>query len=214
MAKVLVIGASRGIGLETVRAALRAGHSVRALARSAASIPIQDADLEKVSGNALDSDTIRNALKDVDVVIQTLGVDISPRFIFEGTTLFSQSTRILVDAMKAAGVKRLIAVTGLGAGDSRGHGGLLYDAVVFPLLLKRVYDDKDVQEWIIRSSGLDWTIVRPGLLTNSPATGRYRVLTASKDWRFGTISRADVADFLVRQVDDRALIGATPLLIN
>ena len=124
MTKLLVIGASRGIGLETVKAALRAGHSVRALARSAASIPIQDAGLEKVSGDALDSDTIRNALKDVNVVIQTLGVDMSPRAIFERTTLFSRSTRILVDAMKAAGVKRLIAVTGLGAGDSRGHGGL------------------------------------------------------------------------------------------
>ena len=213
MAKVLVIGASHGIGLETVRAALRAGHSVRALARSATTMPIQDANLDKVSGNALDRDTIRNALQDVDVVIQTLGIDFSARAIFEGTTLFSESTRILVDAMKAAGVKRLVAVTGLGAGDSRGHGGLLYAAFVLPLLLKRVYDDKDVQEWIIRSSGLDWTIVRPGLLTNSPATGRYRVLTASKDWQFGMISRADVADFLVRQVDDRSLVGTTPLLI-
>jgi putative NADH-flavin reductase len=150
----------------------------------------------------------------VDVVVQSLGVDIAPRSIFERTTLFSQSTRILVDAMKAAGLKRLIAVTGLGAGDSRGHGGLLYDAVVFPLLLKRVYDDKDVQEWIIRSSGLDWTIVRPGLLTNRRATGQYRVLTRPNDWRFGMISRADVADFLVRQIEDRALIGTAPLLIN
>ena len=197
-----------------MRAAVQAGHNVRALARSAASIPIQDAGLEKVSGDALDSDTIRNVLKDVEAVIQTLGVNISPRAIFQPTTLFSQSTRILVDAMKDAGVKRLIAVTGLGAGDSYGHGGFLYDAVAFPLLLKRVYDDKDVQEWIIKSSGLDWTIVRPGLLTKRPATGRYRVLTTSKDWRFGTISRADVADFLVRQIDDRALIGTTPLLIN
>ena len=214
MATVLIIGASHGIGLETARAALRAGHSVHALARSAASIPIQDVNLDKVSGNALDRDTIQNALQDVDVVIQTLGVDVSPRVIFEGTTLFSESTRILVDAMKAAGVKRLITVTGLGAGDSRGHGGFLYDAVAFPLLLKRVYDDKDLQEGIITSSGLDWTIVRPGLLTDRPASGRYRILTASKDWRFGVISRADVANFLVRQVDDRALIGTTPLLIN
>ena len=214
MANVLIIGASRGIGLETVRAALRAGHSVRALARSAAGISIEDANLDKVVGNALDPDTIRSALQDIGVVIQTLGVDFSPRLIFEGTRLFSESTRILVDVMKAAGVKRLITVTGLGAGDSRGHGGVLYDAVVFPLLLKRVYDDKDVQEWIVKSSGLDWTIVRPGLLKNSPATGRYRVLTASKDWQFGPISRADVADFLVRQVDDRTLIGTTPLLIS
>jgi len=150
-------------------------------------------------------------LEDVDAVIQTLGVNFAPRFIFEGTTLFSASTRILVDAMKAAGVKRLITVTGLGAGDSRGHGG--YDAAHF-LLLKRFYDDKDVQEWIIKRSGLDWTIVRPGLLIDAPATGRYRVLTASRDWRAGRISRADVADFLVRQVDDHALIGTTPLLIS
>lgn len=214
MAKVLIIGASHGIGLETTRAALRADHSVRALARSAATIPMQDANLDKVSGNALSRDTIRNALQGVDVVIQTLGVEFSPRVIFESTTLFSESTRILLDVMKAAGPKRLIAVTGLGAGDSRGHGGLLYDAVVFPLILKRVYDDKDVQEWIIRSSDLEWTIVRPGLLTDGPKTGRYRVLTEPQDWRFGRISRADVADFLVHQVDDRALIGKTPLLIS
>jgi putative NADH-flavin reductase len=214
MAKVLIIGASRGIGLETVRAALRAGHRVRALARSAASMPIQDANLDTVSGDALDRDTIRDALQDVDVVIQTLGVNFAPKLIFEGTTLFSDSTRILVDAMKVAGVKRIIAVTGLGAGDSRGHGGLIYDAVVFPLLLKRVYDDKDVQEWIVRFSGLDWTIVRPGLLTNRPATGRYRVLTASKDWQFGVIGRSDVADFLAHQINDRTLVGTTPLLIS
>ena len=213
MAAILIIGASRGIGLETVRAALRTGHSVRALSRSAANIPIKDAGLEKASGDARDRDTIRSAVKDIDVVIQTLGVDFSPRLIFAGTTLFSESTRSLVDGMTAAGIKRLITVTGLGAGDSRGHGGFGYDWIVFPLFLKRVYDDKDVQEWIVRSSGLDWTIVRPGLLKNGPATGRYRILTASKDWQFGMISRADVADFLVQHVDDRSLIGTTPLLI-
>ena len=100
MAKVLIIGASRGIGLETVRAALRAGHRVRALARSATRMPIQDANFDTVSGDALDRDTIRDALQDVEVVIQTLGVNFAPKLIFEGTTLFSDSTRILVDAMR------------------------------------------------------------------------------------------------------------------
>ena len=79
MAELLIIGASRGIGLETVRAALRAGHRVHALARSAASMPIQDTNLVKVSGDALDRDTIRDALQDVDVVIQTLGVNFAPK---------------------------------------------------------------------------------------------------------------------------------------
>ena len=116
--------------------------------------------------------------------------------------------------MKVAGVKRLITVTGLGAGDSRGHGGLIYDALVFPLILKRVYDDKDVQEWIIRSSGLDWTIVRPGLLTNKAGPHHYRVLPSPEDWQFGMISRANVADFLVRSIEDPGMIGATPVLIE
>ena len=80
---------SNAVGLETVRAALRAGHRVRALARSASAIPIEDANLDKVSGNALDADAIRNVLRDIAVVIQTLGVDFSPRLIFEGTRLFS-----------------------------------------------------------------------------------------------------------------------------
>jgi uncharacterized protein YbjT (DUF2867 family) len=131
-----------------------------------------------------------------------------------GTTLFSKATRVLVDEMQAVGVRRLIAVTGLGAGDSRGHGGFLYDNLMFPLVLKRIYDDKDVQEMIIRRSGLDWTIVRPGLLQDGPATGRYRVLTDPAEWRAGPIARVDVAEFLVRQIADRALIGQTPLLIS
>jgi len=67
---------------------------------------------------------------------------------------------------------------------------------------------------LLSPPGSTGPIVRPGLLTNSPATGRYRVLTAPTDWRFGVVSRADVADFLVQLAIDRALIGTTPLLIS
>jgi uncharacterized protein YbjT (DUF2867 family) len=116
--------------------------------------------------------------------------------------------------MRARGVRRLVAVTGLGAGDSRGRGGILYDAVAFPLILKRIYDDKDVQEQMIRASGLDWTIVRPGLLRNGRATGRARALTDPRDWRVGPVTRADAADFLVREAFERRFVGQTPLLIE
>jgi len=214
MAVVLVIGASRGIGLETVQRALAGGHRVRALARGAASIAIDQAGLERIAGDALDRDTVSASLQGVEAVIQTLGAPKGVGALLWGTTLFSAATRVLVDAMRAQGVKRLLAVTGLGAGDSRGHGGLLYDAVAFPLLLKRIYDDKDVQEQIVRASGLEWTIVRPGLLTSGPATGSARALTEPKDWRAGSVTRADVADFLVREAFERRFVGKTPLLIQ
>ena len=214
MALILVVGASRGIGNETVQRALADGHSVRALARSAGGALLERPGLEKIGGDARDAATVARALSGVDAVIETLGESPSLKAVVSGTTLFSSATRVLIDAMRAASVRRLVAVTGLGAGDSRGRAGwFLYDALVFPLLLKRIYDDKDVQEQMIKASGLDWTIVRPGLLTSGPATGRPRALSAPEDWRAGSVSRADVADFLVREAFERRFLGETPLLI-
>jgi putative NADH-flavin reductase len=187
---------------------------VRALARSAGSIAIDDTRLTRIAGDALDPLAVNGALAGADAVIETLGVPLGPEALVKGTTLFSRATRILVDGMRSAGVRRLIVVTGLGAGDSRGVGPLLHTHLLFPLILKRVYDDKDVQEQIVRASALDWTIVRPGILTNGPATGRYQVLTDPRIWHGGFISRRDVADFLVRQVADRSAIGKTPVLIG
>ena len=213
MAHVLIIGASRGIGLETVKCALRAGHAVRAMARSKPPIAGRPANLEAMSGDALDATAVTAALAGIDTVIQALGVSAGPGVVLKGTTLFSAATRILVAAMAETGVKRLIAVTGLGAGDSRNRGGPLYDGA-FHLLLGRIYADKDVQERIIRDSGLDWVIARPGILTRGPFTGRYRVLADPRAWRGGFISRADVADFLVGQIDDDHYLRQTPVLIR
>jgi uncharacterized protein YbjT (DUF2867 family) len=184
------------------------------MARKAHDIPIDDARLEKLDSDALDKAAVERALIGVDAVIQSIGADITPESILKGTTLFSRATRVLVDAMRTRGVRRLIMVTGFGAGDSRGKGGFLYASVMFPLLLKRIYDDKDVAEQIVRASGLDWTIVRPGILTGGPATGRYQVLVEPASWRAGTIARADVADFLAKQVADTSLVGKTPELVS
>ena len=213
MATVLIIGASRGIGLETVKAALHAGHSVRALARSARRIPVDHPKLEKMVGDALQVPTVKRALTGVDVVIQSLGISAGPEIIFKPTQLFSIATRVLVATMEEAQVKRLICVTGFGAGDSRGRGGFLY-SVAFHLLVGRIYDDKDVQERIVRRSKLDWVIARPVILTNGPKTNAYRALIDPRDWTCGFVSRVDVADFLVKQIGDDAFLRKTPVLTS
>lgn len=209
--RVLIIGASSGIGLEATRQALDAGYQVRALARSADRMAISDRNLEKVPGDALRPEEVKAALVDVDVAIQTLGVGLSA--LLRPVHLFSRSTKVLIAAMKAQGVNRLISVTGFGAGDSQSRIGCLQRAP-FRLVLGRAYDDKSVQERLIKQSGLDWTIARPGVLTSGPPTGRYRVLRDESEWRNGVISRADVAGFLVRQIVDRECIRQAPVLVN
>lgn len=213
MSRILVIGASRGIGLETVRAALEAGHEVRAFARGADRIGIDNPKLEKFPGDALESEDIRAALGGMDVVIQVLGAPINPETLLTGTRLYSDATRILVDAMEEIGPNRLIAVTGLGAGDSRGRLGFKF-SVLFTLSIARIYDDKDVQERIIQNSQLDWTIARPGILRDGRATGLYRALTDPKDWKAEPIRRADVALFLVEETEHGTYRGKTPLIIS
>jgi putative NADH-flavin reductase len=209
--RVVIFGASKGTGLETTRQALDAGHNVRAFARSASIIDISDHKLEKVRGDALKTKEVEAALIGVDVVIQTLGVGLSD--LFRPVHLFSGATRVLIPAMKAQGVKRLICVTGFGAGDSRARiSGL--QRMPFQLIFGRAYDDKSLQERLIKKSELDWTIARPGVLTGGPRTGRYKVLADASQWRNGIISRSDVAEFLVRQIEDRSYVHRAPVLVN
>lgn len=211
MAHVLVIGASQGIGLETVRAALAAGHRVRAFARSAHRIALSDPNLERFSGDALNGSDVAAALDGIDAVVQALGVPV--RDLLGPVRLFSDATGLLVPAMEKAGVRRLVAVTGFGAGDSRDAISPL-QRLPFRLVFGRAYDDKDAQEMRIRRSRLDWTLVRPGVLTGGRATGRYRVLDEPSSWRNGLIARADVAHFLVGQIEDASRIGKVVVLIE
>ena len=210
MSTVAIIGASHGIGLEALRQALKQGHVVRALARSADSIAATHANLEKIAGSALSEADVDRAIAGADAVITVLGTPptLSP------VHLFSDAARTAIQSMAKHDVHRLIAVTGIGAGDSRGVGGFLYAQLFQPVFLGSIYEDKDREEAIIRDSGLAWTIVRPGFLTRFPAKGSYRVLTEPDDWEGGFITRGDVADFLVKQIDDRTHIHKTPLLID
>ena len=169
--KLLVIGATGGTGREIVRQAA-AGHEVTALARSEGREAMPGARL--IVGDARDVASLRRAVAGQDAVADSLGSGMSGPF--KEVTVFSESTKALIEAMTAEGVRRLVCITGIGAGDSRGHGGFLYDHVVQPVLLRGVYADKDRQEALIRASGLDWVIVRPAMLADGPAVGGTRAL--------------------------------------
>lgn len=194
--KILVLGATGGTGRQIVREALARGHEVTALVRSAdRARDLTPARL--LVGDARDESALREAVRGQDAVVSSLGTPVSP---FREVTLLSTATRALVSAMQAEHVTRLVCITGIGAGDSAGHGGFLFDRVIFPLLLRRVYADKDRQEAIVRASDLDWVLVRPSVLNDRSQPGTVRALTDLSGFHGGSISRADVARFVVEQV--------------
>jgi len=194
--KVLVIGGTRGVGREVLVTAHSAGHEVTLLARNAERISLPVTGVRVVAGDAGDAADIERAVAGQQAIVWTVGVGPTRLRV----DLFSRGTQFLLAAMAKHGVKRLVCVTGIGAGDSRGHGGFLYDRVVQPLFMKSVYEDKDRQEAQLRASDVDWTIVRPGRLTNGPATGLVRALTEIEGVRARSVSRADVAGFIVENL--------------
>ncbi len=208
---ILVIGASSGIGLETTRLALERGFSVRALSRHASRMPLRHERLETIDGDALNRTDIDAALKGVGAVVQALGVPLTPQSIAHGTRLFSEATAVLLPAMHQAGVTRLVSVTGFGAGDSR-RAIPLWQRPGFKVVFERIYDDKSVQERQIKESDLDWTIVRPTILTNAKRSGRYLVINSLQRFRSGFIARADVADFIVKSITEGGYIRQAPIV--
>jgi len=206
--KILVLGATGGTGSLIVSQALARGYDVSALVRS----PEKGSDLKGakvIVGDARDETALREALKGRDAVVSALG---TPASSFREVTLLSTATRALASAMKVEHVSRLVCITGIGAGDSAGHGGFLFDNLIFPLLLRKVYADKNRQETIVRDSGLDWVLVRPSVLTDKPSRDTIRALTDLSDFHGGTISREDVARFVLDQLRADAWLHRSPLI--
>ncbi len=183
--------------MEFIRQALDGGHFIRALARRPEMFPVVHSSLSVVRGDVMDLSSVELALESQDVVLLTVGVPPSLKKI----SLFSGGSRNVITAMTAKHISKIFVVTGIGAGDSRGHGGFLYDSIFQPLLLKKIYEDKDRQEVLFQNSQLDWTILRPGFLNNGGVTGKYRVVTDITGYRAGFISRGDVAHFVMSQLN-------------
>lgn len=202
---MLIIGATRGIGRCLADRAVEAGEQVTVLVRDPSRFSHPPPNLCVVRGDILDPSSVEEAVKGQEAVCIVIGIPPTRKPV----NVFSQGARNVLDAMKRHRVNRLVCVTGIGAGDSRGHGGFLYERIVQPLLLKTIYADKEKQEEIVRASEVAWTVVRPGFLTDGARTGRYRVITDMTGVRARKISRADVADYLLKEMQTGADVGKT-----
>jgi putative NADH-flavin reductase len=192
----LLLGASGSVGRCILAQGLARGHTIRAQTRDAVRLAGQPAGIEVVAAEPTDAAALARLVAGQQAVIMSLGAAPGQR-----TTLFSDVTAELCRAMTAAGVKRLVAITGVGAGETRGHGGFIYDRLIYPLFTRPLYEDKDRQERIIRQSALDWVIVRPAPFRT---TARSRPFQAVTEVRPGMtlrrITRDEVAAFVLDQL--------------
>ena len=203
---VLIVGASGGTGRELVRQALERGYSVTAFIRDPSRLRIEHPRLSVIRGDVLDADSVETAVRGQEAVLSALG---HKRFLYP-TRILSEGTRNILQAMETHRVSRFICETSLGIGGSAGRMGLYYTFFVIPVILPFYFWDKTRQERIIAASDTEWVIVRPGVLTNGAGRDRYRHgrRVGSFLWTV-RISRADVADFMLNQLEsDRYLRSA------
>lgn len=203
--KLLIFGATGGTGRALVALALEQDHAVTAFARNPAAIETTHPRLRVVKGDILDRASIDAAMQGQEAVVSALGTR-----NFKPNTIVSEGTRNILQSMEAAGIRRFICETSLGVGDSKNQTGLIFKLLLQPLL-KNVFEDKERQETLIRQSGLDWIIVRPGGLTDGPRTGQYRAGFSPEEKSLRMrISRADVADFMLKQLTDDTYLHKSP----
>ena len=205
--KILVLGATGGTGRLIVRDAMAKGHSVVALVRSMAGAGLPDVGI--IEGDVRDVDALMHALEGCDAVVSALGTGMGRRKV----DLLTVATRAMITAMTRNGVRRLVCVSAMGVGDSRGHGGFVFDRLFLPLLLSEAYKDKERQDAAIRASLLDWVLVRPAMLTDDPARGNARAITDLARVKGGKIARADVAQFVVDQLTTDTYLRRAPVLM-
>lgn len=205
--KILIIGATGGTGKAIVEQALEQGHAVTAFVRNPAKMTIKHKQLVVVNGNVLDYDSVDNAVQGHHTVVSALG----HKHFFLKNTILSDGIKNIIRAMEKHKVKRLIFESSLGVGDSRGKLGLYYTLFVIPFIIFFYYKDKELAERYIMESSLDWTIVRPGQLTNGKKRGVYREGLKVGNWFSSVrISRADVADFMLKQLTANSYLKKTP----
>lgn len=212
--KVVIFGATGLSGKVILKEALSKNHQVTILVRNANAVSIQNKNLTVVEGSVLDRNAVNAVLQNKDAVIQCLGV--GGKGDGKPTTFVSDANKIIMDEMEKTNVKRLIAMSNIGAGDSYTFTPWILRKVVIPYFMKWlqvIVDDKNRMEPMIMNSNLDWTIVRSAGMMDKPAKGKVTATLDGKGLKF-TITLADLAKFMVDQLEDKKFIKQTPSVSN
>jgi putative NADH-flavin reductase len=212
--KIVIFGATGYSGKEVLKQALSQNHQVTVLTRSAKSVSISHKNLTVVGGNVLDSKTVNAILQNQEAVIQCLGI--GGKGDGKPTTFISDATKIIVAEMEKTQVKRLIAMSNVGAGNSRAFQPWIFNKVILPYFmnwLKVIIDDKNIMEPIIMNSSLDWTIVRCPNITDKPAKNKITASLDGKNLKL-SITNADTAHFIVKQLTDKTFSKQAPSISN
>lgn len=207
--KILILGATGGTGKQLVAQALEQHHEVTALVRDPSKINLTHEKLTVIKGDVLDKDVLVKALEGKDAVLSSLGVgkSLNPK------GLITNAVKILIPAMNATGVKRLIFLSAFGVGETYRQASFI-QRIIFSTFLKKMYADKVKGDDQIRNSNLDWTLIYPVLLTDKPGTGNYKAGETLPMKGMPKISRADVADFMLKQLNDNTFLRKSVVVMN
>lgn len=206
--KVIVFGPTGGTGRQLVAQALAAGHEVTAFARGAAAVPPRPG-LAVVVGDTRDTGAVERAVAGQDAVLCALG----GRPWRRRARVCSSAIETIAPAMRKHGVRRIVAISTFGAGNSRPRVGWFARHVLFGAILRSEVADKEAMERALAATDLAWTVVRVGLLTDAAARGAWRAADDDSIRGMGKIARADVAAFMLAQLASDAWVRRAPALM-
>lgn len=203
-----VLGASGGVGRLLIARALARGYAVRGQTRDAQRLGDFAGRIAVAAFDPRDPAALEKFVAGADAVIFAVGIDNTSK-----TDLFSAATAALLAAMRRTGTMRLVAITGIGAGETRGHGGFFYDRVIFPLFTRHRYADKTKQEALIAASDRDWVIVRPApFASHAPAEALQVHTTIPPGLKLRRVTRDEVAAFALEQVESDSYLRQKPFI--
>jgi putative NADH-flavin reductase len=212
--KVIIFGATGFSGRAILSEALKQGHEVTILVRDAAKVQSKHKNLMVVEGNVLNPETVARALQNQEVVIQCLGV--GGKGDGKPTTFISDATKVIVEEMQKQKIKRLIAMSNVGAGNSIAFQPWFFTQIILPYFmkwLKVIIDDKNRMEPIIMNSHLDWTIVRCPNIVDKPAKGDCLATLDGKGLKL-SVTLSDLSKFMVDQLTQAIFIKQAPSVSN